>query len=104
MQRSNLTAREHEILILVSRGKTNSEVAAILWISANTVRKHLENIYAKLGVSNRAGAVGVLLGEFSRDPAKLGLGSRRLSPVLSGSGGTAPGTDPRELLPRLSRP
>jgi DNA-binding CsgD family transcriptional regulator len=61
MRRSNLTAREHEILIWVSRGKTNSEVAAILWISANTVRKHLENIYAKLGVSNRAGAVGVLL-------------------------------------------
>ena len=67
MQRSNLTAREHEILIWVSRGKTNSEVAAILWISASTVRKHLENIYAKLGVSNRAGAVGVLLGEFSRN-------------------------------------
>jgi DNA-binding CsgD family transcriptional regulator len=67
MQKSNLTAREHEILIWVSRGKTNSEVAAILWISANTVRKHLENIYAKLGVSNRAGAVGVLLGEFSRN-------------------------------------
>ena len=67
MQRSNLTAREHEILIWVSRGKTNYEVAAILWISANTVRKHLENIYAKLGVSNRAGAVGVLLGELSRN-------------------------------------
>ena len=67
MKRFNLTAREHEILIWVSRGKTNSEVAAILWISASTVRKHLENIYAKLGVSNRAGAVGVLLGELSRD-------------------------------------
>jgi DNA-binding CsgD family transcriptional regulator len=67
MQRSNLTAREHEILMWVSRGKTNTEVAAILWISAGTVRKHLENIYAKLGVSNRAGAVGVLLGELSRD-------------------------------------
>lgn len=62
MQRPNLTAREREILIWVSRGKTNSEVAAILLISASTVRKHLENIYAKLGVSNRAGAVGVLLG------------------------------------------
>ena len=67
MQRSNLTAREHEILICVSRGKTNSEVAAILWISAHTVRKHLENVYEKLGVSNRAGAVGVLLGELARN-------------------------------------
>ena len=36
----------------------------------NTVRKHLENIYAKLGVSNRAGAVGVLLGELSRNQPK----------------------------------
>ena len=71
MQGSNLTAREHEILIWVSRGKTNSEVAAILWISASTVRKHLENIYAKLGVSNRAGAVGVLLGEFSSAPLRV---------------------------------
>ena len=71
MQGSNLTAREHEILIWVSRGKTNSEVAAILWISASTVRKHLENIYAKLGVSNRAGAVGVLLGEFSSPPLRV---------------------------------
>jgi DNA-binding CsgD family transcriptional regulator len=66
MRRPDLTAREHEILIWVSRGKTNSEIAAILWISAGTVRKHLENIYAKLGVSNRAGAVGALLGEFSQ--------------------------------------
>ena len=71
MQGSNLTAREHEILIWVSRGKTNSEVAAILWISASTVHKHLENIYAKLGVSNRAGAVGVLLGEFSSAPLRV---------------------------------
>ena len=73
MRRSNLTAREHEILFWVSRGKTNSEVAAILWISASTVRKHLENIYAKLGVSNRTGAVGVLFGEFPRDPPEPGL-------------------------------
>ena len=61
MQRLGLTAREREILIWVSRGKTNKEIAQILWISPGTVRKHLENIYEKLGVSNRAGAVGALL-------------------------------------------
>ena len=58
-----LTNREREILIWVSRGKTNAEIATILWISPGTVRKHLENIYGKLGVSNRGGAVGALLGK-----------------------------------------
>lgn len=62
MQRLRLTNREREILIWVSRGKTNAEIATILLISPGTVRKHLENIYGKLGVSNRGGAVGVLLG------------------------------------------
>jgi DNA-binding CsgD family transcriptional regulator len=57
-----LTARECEILTWVSYGKTNPEIARILWISPGTVRKHLENIYAKLGVSTRAGAVGRFLG------------------------------------------
>ena len=65
--RSTLTAREHEILVWLSRGKQNSEIAAILWITPNTVRKHLENIYAKLGVTNRAGAVASLLGGFSQE-------------------------------------
>ena len=57
-----LTAREYEILAWVSYGKTNPEIARILWISPHTVRKHLENIYAKLGVHTRAGAVARLLG------------------------------------------
>lgn len=57
-----LTAREREILTWVGRDKTNPQIARILWISPGTVRKHLENIYAKLGVSTRAGAVGRFLG------------------------------------------
>jgi DNA-binding CsgD family transcriptional regulator len=57
-----LTAREREILASVSQGKTNSEIAECLWISPNTVRKHLENIYAKLGVRTRTGAVARFLG------------------------------------------
>lgn len=67
--RSKLTAREDEILVWLSRGKQNSEIAAILWITPNTVRKHLENIYEKLGVTNRAGAVGSVLGGFSQEPS-----------------------------------
>jgi DNA-binding CsgD family transcriptional regulator len=62
-----LTARECQVLSWVARGKTNSEVAEILWVSPTTVRKHLENVYAKLGVHTRTAAVtrflGVLDGE-----------------------------------------
>jgi DNA-binding CsgD family transcriptional regulator len=51
-----LTARELEILRLVSAGKTNREIAATLFISDHTVRRHLQNIFAKLGVPSRAAA------------------------------------------------
>jgi DNA-binding CsgD family transcriptional regulator len=52
-----LTAREGEILRWVAHGKTNEEIAAILVVSTHTVRKHLENVYAKLGVHTRTAAV-----------------------------------------------
>ena len=51
-----LTAREVEVLRLVAAGKTNREIAAALVISDHTVRRHLQNIFAKLGVSSRAAA------------------------------------------------
>jgi DNA-binding CsgD family transcriptional regulator len=51
-----LTAREREILDLVAEGTTNAEIAERLWISPGTVRRHLENIYAKLGVHTRTAA------------------------------------------------
>jgi DNA-binding CsgD family transcriptional regulator len=52
-----LTPREREILAWVARGKTNREIAAVLCLAPGTVRKHLDNVYAKLDVGNRAGAV-----------------------------------------------
>jgi len=51
-----LTAREVEVLRKVSQGLTNSQVAAELHISINTVTRHLTNIYTKTGTSNRAEA------------------------------------------------
>jgi DNA-binding CsgD family transcriptional regulator len=53
----SLTPREGEIIDLVATGRTNAEVARALWISPDTVRKHLENTYEKLGVHTRTGAV-----------------------------------------------
>ena len=52
-----LTAREAEILELVAGGLSNAAIAERLWVSPGTVKKHLENIYAKLGVPNRTSAV-----------------------------------------------
>jgi DNA-binding CsgD family transcriptional regulator len=59
---SLLTAREREVLAWVARGKTNAEVASLLWLAPSTVRKHLENVYAKLGVNTRTAAVTRFLG------------------------------------------
>jgi DNA-binding CsgD family transcriptional regulator len=56
-----LTARELEILAWVAQGKTNYEVAEILWIAPTTVRKHLENVFAKLAVHNRTAAAAHFL-------------------------------------------
>ena len=57
-----ITRREREILEWVERGKTNAEIAEILWLSPSTVRKHLENVYGKLGVRTRTAAVARLRG------------------------------------------
>jgi HD-GYP domain-containing protein (c-di-GMP phosphodiesterase class II) len=53
---AGLTAREVDVLRLVSRGLSSKDVAARLVISPKTVRNHIEHIYTKIGVSNRAGA------------------------------------------------
>jgi HD-GYP domain-containing protein (c-di-GMP phosphodiesterase class II) len=53
---AGLTEREVDVLRLIARGHANKEVAAILGISAKTVGHHIEHVYAKAGVSTRAGA------------------------------------------------
>jgi DNA-binding response OmpR family regulator/DNA-binding CsgD family transcriptional regulator len=51
-----LTSREAEVLLWISRGKSNRDIGEILNISPRTVNKHLEQIFVKLGVENRAAA------------------------------------------------
>jgi HD-GYP domain-containing protein (c-di-GMP phosphodiesterase class II) len=53
---AGLTAREGDVLRLLAQGSSNKAVASALGISAKTVGNHVEHIYTKLGVSNRAGA------------------------------------------------
>jgi pimeloyl-ACP methyl ester carboxylesterase/DNA-binding CsgD family transcriptional regulator len=53
---NGLTQRELQVLRLVAAGKSNQQIAAELVISGHTVRRHLQNIFAKVGVSSRAAA------------------------------------------------
>jgi NarL family two-component system response regulator LiaR len=52
-----LTDREHVVLAAVVAGMTTAEISKDLWVSEHTVKFHLTNIYRKLGVTNRAGAI-----------------------------------------------
>ena len=38
------------VVVLVAEGKTNAQIAAQMWVAPSTVKKHLENVYGKLGV------------------------------------------------------
>jgi DNA-binding CsgD family transcriptional regulator len=61
-----LTKREAEVLFWIAKDKSNAGIARVLGCCEGTVRKHLENLYKKLGVQTRVGAVMVAL-------EKLGL-------------------------------
>ncbi|QCJ44091.1 response regulator transcription factor [Bacillus sp. S3] len=50
---SSLTPREKEILLLVSEGRTNKQIAENLFIAENTVKNHIKNLLEKLGLENR---------------------------------------------------
>jgi len=58
-QKLQITEREAEVLLWIARGKSNRDIAEILELSPRTVNKHLEQIYAKLGVENRASAAAL---------------------------------------------
>jgi DNA-binding NarL/FixJ family response regulator len=62
-----LTTREGEVLSWLSKGKTNRDIAQILGLSPRTVDKHLEQIYAKLGVENRTAAAAIATGTGRRN-------------------------------------
>lgn len=55
-QHFNLTEREAEVLLWLTRGKTNQDIGEILGISTRTINKHLEQVFEKMGVENRTAA------------------------------------------------
>jgi DNA-binding NarL/FixJ family response regulator len=62
-----LTRREAEVLAWIARGKSNRDIGEILGLSPRTVNKHLEQIYAKLGVENRASATAIAIRALDQD-------------------------------------
>ncbi|WP_420138984.1 response regulator [Sphingomonas sp.] len=65
-ERHALTSREAEVLVWISRGKQNREISEILQISPRTVNKHLEQIFEKMGVENRASATAIAVATLSQ--------------------------------------
>ena len=68
-----LTPREQEVLRELAQGKANREIAETLWLSEDTVKSHLQRIYRKLGVSKRAEAVALYIGQLGA-PQGAGAG------------------------------
>lgn len=61
MIRPSLTPRELDVLRLVSRGRSNKEIGAAMFISEETVKSHMKGLFQKLGVHDRAEAVSTAL-------------------------------------------
>ncbi len=62
-EQSSLTDRESEILALLLKGKSNKDIAKLTYVSTETVKTHLHNIYKKLGVKSRLETVALFLKE-----------------------------------------
>jgi DNA-binding NarL/FixJ family response regulator len=65
-QRHGLTDREADVLLWISRGKANREISEILGISPRTVNKHLEQVFEKMGIENRASAAAAAVKTLSQ--------------------------------------
>lgn len=62
-EKFSLTEREKEMLRLLLKGKSNKEISALTYVSTETVKSHLQNIYKKLNVRSRLEAVTLFLKE-----------------------------------------
>jgi DNA-binding NarL/FixJ family response regulator len=65
---ASLTARQRQIVGLIARGATDREIATTLGITTATAQKHVANVLRRLGVPNRAAAVGLLMKDRGRAP------------------------------------
>jgi DNA-binding NarL/FixJ family response regulator len=104
-----LTRRELEILKLVSEGRSNRQVAELLWVTDQTVKFHLANVYRKLGVRSRFDAArwalehGVLDAAAEEVPAHAEHGNGKTTNVISLRRPSRPSLAPRGQLEETSR-
>lgn len=70
MALATLTPREREVLALLAAGHSNAEICEGLVLSPHTARRHIANIYGKLGIHNRAQAAALHLGALNDGPPK----------------------------------
>lgn len=59
----SLTAKESSILQMIAEGKSNKEIAAVNFVEVSTIKTHINNIYAKLGLQNRREAISYYRGK-----------------------------------------
>ncbi len=64
-----LSEREVEIAMLLYEGRSNKEIAAMIYLSPNTIKVHASNLYRKIGAENQVQAIQIMAGE--KEPAKL---------------------------------
>lgn len=57
LKKLNLSGREHDVLQLLTKGQSNTEIAANLFLSLSTVKTHVSNLYVKMDVKSRAQAI-----------------------------------------------
>ena len=79
---AELTNRERQILILVAEGHSNAQLAKLLWVTEQTVKFHLSNVYRKINVSNRTEAArwAQLHGLLEAAPFEADVETAALSP------------------------
>jgi hypothetical protein len=86
------------VLALVASGKTNGQIARELWLSPGTVRKHLENAFAKLGVHTRTAAAKRFLELADGGESQPAMPSRCAAHRRRRGGGLLPGVQRTGVL------
>jgi DNA-binding NarL/FixJ family response regulator len=77
---AGLSRRELEVLLMVARGMSNHQIAISLHLSEATVKRHLANIYPRIGVSSRGEAVRMALSEGWISPRDITNGESERTP------------------------